>query len=266
MAVIDCFTFNGENAVLKLHLGVMYDYVDKFIIVEANKTFTGEPKPMYFFRDQHYFKQWHKKIEYYQVTQWDDVNLWEMAIQSPNTVGAEHWKREFYIKESIRKALSHAKVHDDDTVFIGDVDEIIDPLATFESDTPVKAKLRVYAYHLNNRSNEEFYGTLIAQYKDIKDKCLNHVRSDKSLNSKGPYLGWHFTSMGGVEEVRRKLNASYTNESYNTYEVQQLLQERIKQGTDYLGRNFQFTLDESEWPQYLKDNKKHYANMCRTIS
>lgn len=263
MAIIDICTFNGENAILKLHLGVLYDYVDKFIIVEANRTFTGEKKPMYFFRDQQYFKPWFKKIEYYTVTDWDDVNLWNMALQSPNTQGADHWKREFYIKESIQKALKTNNVQDDDTVFIGDVDEIIDPLATFESEDPVKAKLRVYAYHLNNLSNEKFHGTLIAQYKDIKDKCLNHMRSDVSLNSKGPYLGWHFTSMGGVEEVRRKLNDSYTNESYNTFEVQQKLPERLKQGKDFLGRNFEFTLDDSEWPQYLKDHQDEFKQLIK---
>jgi len=186
MAVIDIFTFNGENAILKLHLGVMYDYVDKFIIVEANKTFTGEKKPMYFFRDQRFFAPWLRKVEYYQMTDWDDTEIWEQAVNSPNTQGASHWKREFYIKESMKKALSQAKLKDDDLCLIGDVDEIIDPTVSFESDDPIKAKLRVYAYYLNNRSDEEFYGTLITPYGEVKDKCLNHMRSDKSLYSKGP--------------------------------------------------------------------------------
>lgn len=262
MSVISVVTFNGENDILKLHLGVLYDYVDKFIIVEANRTFTGAKKPMYFFRDTRFFAPWHKKIEYYPMTDWDDTEIWEMAIQSPNTQGASHWKREFYIKESIQKALKRYNVQDDDIVLIGDVDEIIDPLVSFQSDTLVKAKLRVYSYYLNNRSNEQFWGTLIGQYSEIKDKCLNHLRSDTSLNSKGPELGWHFTSMGGIEEVRRKLNDSYTPESYNTYEVQQKLPERMKERKDYLGRDFTFTVDESEWPQYLKDHRKDFERMC----
>ncbi len=261
--VISCFTYNGETQILKLHLGVLDQYVDRFIIVEANKTFTGQDKPLYFFRDQRYFQKWWKKIDYYVVNDWDDVALWDQAINSPNTTGAAHWKREFFIKESIHKALKEYNVQDDDTLFIGDVDEIIDPNAVFESDTPIKAKLRVYAYWLNNRSNEAFWGTLICQYKDIKDKCLNHVRSDKSLYSTGDYLGWHFTSQGGTDEVRRKLNDSYTAESYNTFEVQRLLPERMKNGQDFLGRDFRFTLDESEWPEYLKRNKEKFKYLCR---
>lgn len=261
--VYSVLTFNGENAILKLHLSILNDYVDKFIIVEANRTFTGQPKPYYLMRDYRYFKHWWHKIDYYMVDRWDDVELWQQALNSPNTQGAEHWKREFYIKESIHKALQQSKVQDDDILFIGDVDEIIDPKVKFETKTPVKAKLRVYSYWLNNRSNEEFWGTLICQYKDIKDKCLNHLRSDKTLYSKGNYLGWHFTNIGGEEEIRRKLNNSYTAESYNTQSVQDLLKNRIHQNIDYLGRNFTFKLDESEHPQWLKDNKDRFANLYK---
>ena len=261
--VIDSFTYNGEFQMLKLHLAVLNDYVDKFIIVEANKTFTGYDKPLHFFRDQRYFKDYWKKIEYHVVNNWDDVGIWDMASKSPNTVGASHWKREFYIKENIQKALIESGAKDTDTVFIGDVDEIIDPQVNYESETPIKAKLRVYANYLNQRSNEEFYGTLIAEYKDIKGKCLNHMRSDKSLYSKGEYLGWHFTNMGGVEEVRKKLNDSYTPESYNTFEVQQLLPERLRGGKDYLGRNFTLHLDEQDWPTYLKDNRDKFKLLCK---
>lgn len=261
--IYDVMTYNGEMKTLQLHLGVLNNYVDRFIIVEANKTFSGNEKPLYFFQQQQYVKQYWNKIDYYVVNDWDDTDLWEQAINSPNTKGAKHWKREFYIKESIHKALKQSKVKNDDTVFIGDLDEIIDPEAEYESDTPIKAKLRVYAYHLNNLSNEEFYGTLICQYKDIKDKCLNHIRSDKSLYSKGDYLGWHFTSMGGIEEIRRKLNDSYTTESYNTYEVQQNLPTRFKENKDYLGRNFTFTLDETNHPLYLKKNKEKFKYLYK---
>lgn len=248
---------------LKLHLAILDPYVDKFIIVEANKTFTGNNKPLYFFAQERYFKPYWKKIEYYVVNNWDDPKIWEQAILSPNTQGADHWKREFYVKESLHKAMKHAKIQDEDIVFIGDVDEIIDPTAQYVSETPIKAKLRVYSYYLNNRSNEPFWGTLIAQYGDIKDKCLNHLRSDTSLYSEGDYLGWHFTNMGGEDEIRRKLNDSYTPESYNTFAVQQSLPERIKQNTDYLGRNFQFYKDESEHPDWLKKNKSQFLRMYK---
>ena len=256
--IIDSILYNGERDILKLHLGILNDYVDKFIICEANQTFTGHQKPLYFFRDQRYFKQYWSKIEYYVINDWNDQELWEMARKSPNTQGAEHWKREFYIKESIQKSLKG--LNDNDTVFIGDVDEVINPLAQYESLTPTKAKLDVYAYYLNNRSNEQFWGTLIANYKDIKGQCLNHMRTNTDFNSQET-LGYHFTSMGGLKEVQRKLDDSYTAESYNTTQTQELLKQRLEERKDYLGRDFTFTIDTSAWPLYLQENKDKYKHL-----
>lgn len=257
--IYDIFTYNGERDTLKLHLSILNDYVDKFIICEANQTFTGNPKPLYFFRDQRYFKQFWPKITYYVINDWNDQTLWDMAHNSPNTQGAEHWKREFYIKESIHKALKG--IQDTDTVFIGDVDEIINPQASFESMTPVKAKLDVYTYYLNNKSNEQFWGTLIANYKDIKGHCLNHMRTNTDFNSQ-EVLGYHFTSMGGFKEVQRKLNDSYTAESYNTAQTQALLKQRLEERKDYLGRDFSFSIDETAWPLYLTENREKYKHLC----
>lgn len=259
MAIIDSILYNGERDILKLHLAVLNPYVDRFIICEANQTFTGSQKPLYFFRDQRYFKQYWPKIQYYVINDWEDQEIWEMARTSPNTKGAEHWKREFYIKESIKKSLKG--LQDTDTVFVGDVDEIINPLARIESVEPVKAKLDVYAYYLNNKSNEAFWGTLIANYKDIKGMCLNHMRTNIGFNS-AETLGYHFTSMGGLKEVQRKLNDSYTGESYNTLDVQQNLKERHEKGIDYLGRDFTFYRDESQWPLYLTENRSKFSHLC----
>ena len=69
--------------------------------------------------------------------------------------------------------------------------------------------------------------------------------------------------MGGVDEVRRKLNDSYTKDSYNTSEVQDKLEERF--GTkDYIGRNkFKFWFDESDLPRYILENKEKYQHLFK---
>lgn len=263
MAVISVFTFNGETDILKLHLAITSPFVDKYIIVEANQTFTGHPKPLYFFRDQRWFKQYWNKIDYFIVNNWEDEELWSLARNSPNTKGAHHWQREFYIKENILKALKASGVQDSDTVFVGDVDEIFDADPEGEEiKYPAKLKLKVYAYYLNNRSSEEFWGTYVAKYKDFKGKVLNHERSRTDIRTEKEY-GWHFTSMGGVKEVQRKLNDSYTPETYNTAEVQLLLPERIEKGIDYLGRPFTFKKNEDEWPDYLLKNRQKFSHLCR---
>lgn len=249
--------YNGEKEILKLHLEILNPYVDLFIIVEAKTTFTGYKKPLYFSEHERYLKKFWPKIKYVVINEEYTFEEIEQASLSPNTKGARHWINEFLQKESIKKALQKY-CKNDDIVYIGDVDEIWEPYAGI---MPAKVKLRVYAYYLNNRSTEEFWGTFVAKYEDIKDKCLNHLRSD-TLGT-FDYYGWHFTSMGGLQEIKRKLNDSYTEESYNTYEVQAHLPERYREGTDYLGRDFKFNTNESEWPSYLKRNRKLFKQLCR---
>lgn len=259
MAVIDLFTYNGEQDILDLHLHILDKEVDKFIIVEAKTTFSGKPKPLYFSNQEKFFQAFCHKMEYYVIDEKYTPEEIDLAQQSRNTRGAAHWKREFLQKESIKKALEYYKVQDDDLCYIGDVDEIWQP---FDPKVPTKLKLRVYAYYLNNRSSEEFWGTLVAYYNDIKDQTLNHLRTNPgALTDK--YYGWHFTSMGGLEQVRRKLNDSYTRESYNTREVQNLLEARHSKGLDYLGRPFTFELNEDDWPDFLTRNRYEYERLCK---
>ena len=261
MALIDVFTYNGERDVLRIHLSVT-PWVDRYIICESKTTFTRKPKELHFFREQRYFKQWWPKIDYYIINDnYSDEEI-QLAQQSPNTQGAEHWTWEFLQKERIKKAMFSCGVQPDDTVYIGDVDEIPKPFHGEKEGYPAKLKLDVYAYYLNNRSDEQFWGTYVSKYEYIKDKCLNHERSRTDIRTADTY-GWHFTSQGGLDEVRRKLNDSYTAESYNTPETQQLLAQRHEQGVDYLGRPFTFTRDESNWPEYLRLNRAKYKHMLR---
>lgn len=254
---VDCFTYNGEREVLRIHLECT-PWVDKYIIVEANQTFTGKPKPLYFFRDNRYYKPWWNKIDYFVVNQWDDEALWQEARNSPATKGAEHWKREFYIKESIQKALRSCGTQPDDVVYVGDVDEI--PLQ-WDGPMPVKLRLKVYANYLNNRSNELFWGTYVAPYSEFKDKIINHERNRKDILSVEEE-GWHFTSMGGLKEVQRKLNDTYTAETYATPTILEKLPELHARGLDVFGRGYEFKIDESEWPTYLQENRNKFKHLC----
>lgn len=256
--IIDVCTYNGEKDLWDIHYNVLKDYVDEFIVVEFDKTFSGKRKfpsfPLCYMGEP-----FPPRVKYHFIHEEEYEKYREMAGKSPNTQGAEHWKREFMQKESIKDTLIHLK--DDDVVFIGDVDEIweMPPVAI---SIPAKLKHRVYAYYLNNHSSEEFYGTLASMYGCIKNACLNHVRSTRHLKI-NEYAGWHFTSMGGYEAVKKKLDDSYTEETYNSPEVQRQLKDNVENLKDFLGRPFTYKIDESEWPQYLKDNKDKYQHLMK---
>lgn len=257
MAVIDVVTFNGEQDLWDIHYNVLKDHVDEFIVVEFDKTFSGQLKQSTFPVEQY------PDVTYVFAREADYEKYRELAESSPNTQGADHWKLEFCQKESIKDALTH--LQDDDTVFVGDVDEVWNPLVLRLLHTynkSIKLKLNVYAYYLNNKSSEEFYGTLVTPYILLKDVCLNHLRSSRQ-HLTNLEQGWHFTSMGGAVSLAKKLTDSYTQESYATPAVLENLEYNMAENKDFLGRNFTYATDESEWPQYLKDNREKYKHLIK---
>ena len=149
-------------------------------------------------------------------------------------------------------------------IFIGDCDEIWDASA-FMADLPAKLKLKVYSYYLNNSSSEDFWGTLVATGKQVKESCLNHLRNDHYLKTLEEH-GWHFTSIGGLEKVRQKLTDSYTKDSYANDWVMNNLEQNILDNKDFLGRDFTYKIDESQWPEYLKNNKDKYKHLLKELS
>lgn len=265
--IIDIVTYNGEKELFEIRYNTLKDYVDEFRVIEFDMTFSGKPKDQLFLMDNMLSDRngvWPDKVRYFQVTeeQWSEYE--DLAKSSPNTEygkGASHWVREFAQKESIKDCLTDLK--DDDIVFIGDCDEIWEPkeCLSYEPKNPHKLLLRVYSYWLNNKSTELFWGTLYGKWGQIKSKCLNELRSQQS--EEGEYGGWHFTSIGGYEQVKKKLTDSYTEESYAHPYILENLDKNIEENHDFLGRSFTYTKDEENWPEYLKQNKNKYKHLLR---
>lgn len=273
----DIFTFFDELDLLEIRLNMLTDFVDYFVIVECAETFSGRPKPLVFEQNKARFKKFEKKIIHYVVknvptSKTDlrtrlknkkmsplDREIITNALTSDNVPkGQLHWLKEFYQKESIKQPL--AGLHDDDVCFVSDVDEIWDPQAAvdYRQDDVFKLRQDVYAYYFDNRSNERWAGTLVTKYKNIKNGCLNHLRTV----SKTKYVyvkngGWHFTNMGGADKIRKKLE-SYGHQEFNNDEIKSQIEEKIRSNQDFVGRKFKFWTDEGGLPGYIKDHKKKY--------
>lgn len=255
--IIDICSYNGEHDLFEIRYNILKDYVDEFIVVEFDKTFSGKPKEKLF--NQHW-----DKVKYFFIGEEQYNKYMDLALSSPNTKGASHWVREFCQKESIKDCLTHLK--DDDIVFIGDCDEIWNPEMNpreYYDWYAKKLRLNVYSYYLNNKSNEIFYGTICIQYAYIKEyPSLNEMRSGKYELQHTDFLpGWHFTSL--KDGLERKLTDSYTEESYATPQVLTNLKDNIENNRDFLGRDFKYEVDESQWPEYLKDNREKYLHLLK---
>jgi len=275
--VIDIFSFNGELDLLEIRLHILNDVVDEFIVCESDETFTGVGKPLYYQENEERYSKWKHKIKHFLMSKPDD-ELLAQAYRSPGVPQHLHWwVREFCQKESMKRALTHLK--NDDLVFIGDADEIWNPDVldeVKEHNDKLKLEQVVYAYYLNNRSDERhpgsdkgWLGTFVAPYRIIKTDTLDNLRShDAWRKHMLPAIledgGWHFTNMGGAEFIKRKL-ASYSHQEFNHEGVLNNIENQIALNQDFIGRDFIFTIDETGLPEYILNNKELYPHLWKTV-
>lgn len=113
MKVYDCFTFYNEFELLELRLKSLWDMVDYFVLVEADKTQNNKPKPFYFGERISEFKEFLPKIRHIPLKIEVDYK------------GGGDWQIEHGQRNSIMYGLNDAEP--DDLIFISDVDEIPAP-------------------------------------------------------------------------------------------------------------------------------------------
>lgn len=236
--VIDAIIYNGERDIFDLRYAILKDVVDEFVVVEFSKTFKGTSK------ESHPINL--PNVSYHFFTQVKDLH--------PNLPPA--FANEFSQRETIKQCLTHLK--DNDVVYMGDCDELWSP-----NDVPLnkKLRLRAYCYYLNQRSSEDFVlGPIKMLYKDLKDYSLNSLRSDMELTEE--YNGWHFTNCFPYERVLYKLEEA-GHQEYNIPRVKDGLKERFDNNIDYIGRNFKFTIDESDLPSEIINNREKYKHLLK---
>lgn len=253
--IYDVFPFFNELDLLEIRLNILDPYVDYFVISEATKTFSGYPKPLYYEENKERFKKWHEKIIHY-------------VISDAPSDGVSHWDREFYIKESVKKAL--ANLNDNDICYVSDLDEFWNPelLIDYTKDNVFKLIQKPYMYYLNNRSDENWRGwsgTIVTKYKNIKNACLNDLRDYRKFQSRYIFLrdgGWHFSFQGGFEGAKRKIEES-KHFWYNPEETLPNLEKRISENRDFRGRDLRLWRDERGLPKYILENKEKYKKFFK---
>lgn len=275
--VYDCFTFYNEFEILDLRLNILDKYVDKFILVEANKTHTGKDKPFYFEENKEKFSKFLHKIIHIKV---DDFPPLEESLTDKFN---NKWLYENYQRDAIMRGLSNAD--ENDIVIISDCDEIPNPKAIIKY-KKAKSKeiwtlnsLMMY-YYLNciNMNDAIWKKTKIGRLKNILNPMQNLEESGYYSNSKkglptyfrfcnGKEIsdgGWHFSYIGDVKKILQKIN-SIADQEYNISEdlTEEKVSELIKSGQDILGRNYKYTAIkiDKNFPEYLRKNREKYQKL-----
>lgn len=152
--VIDCIYYNGEKSVLDLRIALLAPYVDRFVILEFPRTFSGFKKTLKFPNHDLYFAQWSNRISYFiGSTEFTEEDVLQAKNSSNTGNGEAYWMEEFMQKEYLQKCLATLNLSDDDIVFISDADEIWNPeiLSLVQGNNVYKPKQFPYLYYLNNR-------------------------------------------------------------------------------------------------------------------
>ena len=234
MKIYDCFTFFNELELLELRFASLYDVVDKFVIVEADKTHANIPKPFNFYEHLSNYEKYLPKIHY----------IMDKTVVPYKGVG--DWSLENAQRNSIMKGLTDAAP--DDLIMISDADEIPDP-ATIKTirksftdkskhvdfvafyDTTPYTKGKLIEFHSGMRvanflnlsplgCQQKFHsyyfdwvckklpwaGTVIGKFKHMKSpQAFRNARERLPRIVEG---GWHFSNMGGVDKVIQKMAAA----------------------------------------------------------
>lgn len=260
MKIFDTFTFFNELDLLEIRLNILDPYVDYFILVESHQTFSGLPKPLYYEENKERFAKWNKKILHIVVP---DIEVTDGNL----------FKRHYLCYEAIESKLMELG-EPDDVAFCSDLDEIWNPeILTQLDDKPHSLYQNNYSYWLNYRSNEEWTGSLMTKIKNIFVDFNKINRTAKPFPLKDG--GWHFSNMGGAEQIIKKLEAyDHSNEvlpmlsQFEGYGIK----DRMEKGYDFLGRQFnyqgvpfEFHLeDDANLPDYIVNNKDQWRHLLKS--
>lgn len=225
MKILDTFIFFNEVELLKIRLELLYPYVDRFVICEANTTFSGQPKGYNFLDHEKEFAPWQDKINFLRY----EPDISGLDFTRPHTFDGDSapWRIEQGQRNHLRTCLEWAD--EDDIVIVSDVDEIWSPevagwLDNNHAFMPAgRLGMQFHYFYMNCRgvgpANSSWKHPFFAKAGLLRS--LQHSFDD--IRNRGDLptadnAGWHFSYLGGAESVIRKIE-SFSHQELNTEEV-----------------------------------------------
>lgn len=236
MAVYDCSMFFNENDIYEIRLNQHWDFVDKFVVVEAGETHTGVKKPLNF--DHERFKPYADKIVYRSFDSFEEtIEAHPEYYDERDAWIHDHgpdWIRDNYQGNYIFHVLKEIGAKDDDIILMTPPDEIIrksameealnrfkDPSVYDVTDPSGRIKvvgtrpifyfmLRMYVYKFNLLAFESIEQGSISEFGNHR-KIFPSLARACSLKTHTPIenAGWHFSYADNTsgERVLQKMHS-----------------------------------------------------------
>lgn len=253
----DCFTFAGEFDVLTLRLETLDGLVDRFVVAEGTRTFTGQTRSV---------SSLHEGVP----ARFRD-RIVHLVVKELEPHPTSPWVNEFTQRNALARGLVGAQP--DDLLLLSDVDEIPHPgcLTGFRPRRFLSAVLhqRVFYYALNNelvhskhrwelpwkvarvttvRHFRGFFRTMQNLRRlgsegrfPVTGRRLDSYVLDRTLTQQLTPGGWHFTYLMEPTAIAQKISA-FSHQELNQARFTNLehLGECVRARTDLFGRDMVF--------------------------
>lgn len=268
MIIYDCFTFYNEFELLELRLKELYDHVDWFVLVEADRTFQNKEKPLYFTGDldNPRWANYRDKIRVVQVT------------DMPTDTDA--WARERHQRDAITYGIKNANA--EDIIMISDVDEIprVETIEAVCSSTADVFGFRMplfnfkYNYMMVTQDLYSVWSGAVRRRALHSPEDFRKMRH--AINEFGygfddgqvaviEHAGWHFTYLGAEEFARTKIQ-SFAHEESNRPEIldQINIEDSIRKGTGIIRTNQDYRFSPVAMDDYFPANATNPDYIIKT--
>lgn len=239
--VYDCVIIRDELDVLEARIRYLYDDVDMFVIGEANRTLQNEPKEFTMESNMSRFDKWKDKITYVKI-QLDDTNLDFSKPETEYNPTSAAFTFETMQRNALIKGVEG--LSDQDLVMLSDVDEFPNMSAMPKDVKSLSMTQDFYYYYINNRGcsvNSLWQGTVVTTgqlFKDQFNSSFQLMRDHRNTLPRVAYGGWHFSYLGGMETIRRKiLSFAHTEYIKEQYYCDENIEKCLRDGTDIFGRH-----------------------------
>jgi len=259
MAIYDVFTYNDELEMLLVRLVEHGPFVDTFVLIQGDKTFTGKAKPFYFPVKDDRLKPFLHKILVINIP----------LSESP----ASPWDNELKQRNA---SFSSFPINPADIIYLSDVDEIISRnawpqlLERMESESVLSVWLEMFNFYINLRLNESLWiqPKLLRGDTILKTvKTANDFRVDYALPHTEHWCGWHFSYIMPPDKIAEKIK-SFSHHEFNRplFTDTARIKDQLRKRRDLLKRDLEFEPVEvtNQWPVQMVENPYWKQFICST--
>jgi glycosyltransferase involved in cell wall biosynthesis len=217
--VIDAVLFYQEFDMLEFRLKVLYPHVDYFVVVEADKTFSGKEKPFHYEGQKERFAWAADKIVYFKMR--CDTSRLDLT-SAPTAYQPDHdcWQIEYAQRGAIVAACEDFA--EDDILIMGDVDEIPAPEAVAWARQnvgllPAACQQHFFFYDLRHLKHEVLLNSVFATMGTARALGTQELRNRRGVMTGLANAGWHLSYFGDADAIVRKIEA-FSHQEFNVPE------------------------------------------------